>query len=164
MRLLGRLILVPLALLLAIPAGIMALAAAALLDPAAGELARALLWGAATSVADTWAEGDAEVVWSFASGGGLASAILVAPPLFVALVGEVIGLRALAFYAGGTGALTAALPWLMRQGERPSAAGEGRVTLALFLVGACAGLVYWLIAGRSAGVARPINAPAPSRS
>ena len=28
--------------------------------------------------------------------------------------------------------------------------GEGRVTLALFLCGAMAGLAYWLVAGRSA--------------
>ncbi|MFC6789775.1 hypothetical protein ACFQE0_09205 [Methylobacterium komagatae] len=46
----------------------------------------------------------------------------------------------------------------MRGSPRPAASGlaaaEARLTLILFVVGGCAGLVYWMIAGRSAG-----NAP-----
>ena len=85
-------------------------------------------------------------------------AILVAPPALVAVIGEVLGWRALLWYAGGSGALTALLPWLgrarsgMARATEAALPAEGRITLILFLTGAASGLVYWAIAGRSAGV------------
>ena len=72
----------------------------------------------------------------------------------------------LLWYGAGCGLLTAALPWLTRGAVRSRDTGrnsglnpdllaaEARLTLILFVVGAGAGLVYWLIAGRSAGFVR----------
>jgi hypothetical protein len=53
----------------------------------------------------------------------------------------------------GCGLLTAALPWLGRGAARLGSAplAEARLTAVLFLAGAAAGLVYWLVAGRHAG-------------
>jgi hypothetical protein len=74
------------------------------------------------------------------------------PPIFVALVGEIAGIRSFIWYGFGTGALTAIIPWISR-GESVDAipGAEARLTMLLFLAGAAAGLTYWLVAGRSAG-------------
>jgi hypothetical protein len=74
------------------------------------------------------------------------------------------------WYAGGAGAVTALLPWLgrARVGRFAEAAlqAEGRITALLFLTGATTGLVYWAIAGRSAGRRRVglEGAPAAGRA
>jgi hypothetical protein len=85
----------------------------------------------------------------------LSTTLLILPPAFFALIGEIAGLRSFVWYGLGTGALTAALPWLGRSGERwsngPDLGAEARITTLLFLTGAVAGLTYWLVAGRSAG-------------
>lgn len=162
MRLLGRLVLVPLGLLFAIPGGVMALGTAAILDPIMAEFARIVLWSGAFALADSFADGDLVGQGRAAAAFGWAATLLVAPPVFVALVGEVAGLRALAWHAGGTGLVTALLPWLMRGRMAQPSAGEGHLTLILFGVGAIAGAIYWLIAGRSAGIVRPLNGPASS--
>ena len=92
------------------------------------------------------------------------AALFVLPPAFVALLGEILGLRSFVWYGFGCGALTAALPWLHRGSERWSQSGalgaEGRLTALLFVTGAVAGLTYWLVAGRTAG----LTVPASSKS
>jgi hypothetical protein len=96
---------------------------------------------------------------------GLAKALFVllfVPPALVGLGGEVLGRRGLVWYGAGCGLLTAALPWLTRGAVRAGGgthdasllAAEARLTLILFVVGASAGLVYWLVAGRHAGFTR----------
>ena len=74
---------------------------------------------------------------------------------FVALVGEVAGLRRLAWYAGATGLLTAVIPWLLRGSARVASPAELHVGFVLALTGAVAGLFYWMVAGRSAGRRAP---------
>jgi len=65
----------------------------------------------------------------------------------------VTGTRSLIYYGLVTGLITAAIPWLMRGGyvETPALEAEWRITALLFVTGAVAGFVYWLITGRSAG-------------
>lgn len=164
MRWLARLVLLPLGLLFAIPAGLLALAIAAVLDPITSDLARIVVWTGAMALADAAADGEAAISWGQASALGWASTLLVAPPVFTALIGEVAGLRSPVWYGGATGALTAAMPWLMRGRAASPAPAEMHLTLVLFAVGASAGLVYWLIAGRGAGAPRPLSAPAASGS
>jgi hypothetical protein len=168
MRLLGRLfLLVPLALLFAIPAGMMALGAVAVFDPVvalfSGEVVFAGMW----SLLDRLSAVDdpAPIIeGAFAGLGKAAATLLVAPPLFVGAVGEVAGLRSLVWYAGGTGTITAAIPWVVRASERTPTPEEVHITLALLVTGAAAGLVYWLIAGQSAGARRPLpRDAAPAR-
>jgi hypothetical protein len=166
MRLLGRLLLGAFALVLAIPAGAVALTLALLLDPGANAwLTNGALAGFDTAMGDLAAGLPPEGFLLLVA--GLAQALFVllcVPPALVGLVGEVLGRRGLLWYGAGCGLLTAALPWLVRGASRPGtsglAAAEARLTLILFVVGGCAGLVYWLIAGRSAGGARETLEPA----
>lgn len=161
MNVLGRLFAASLALLLAIPAGAGVLVLALVLDPVAGAwLTAGALAGLEGALADLSAglppEGLALLL------AGLVRVLfwlLVVPPVLVAAAGETLRLRGLAWYGLGCGLLTAALPWLGRGAVRPGSAplAEARLTAILFLAGAGAGLVYWLIAGRhgSADEERP---------
>lgn len=160
MRFLSRLLLGVVALLLAILAGSAALMLALLLDPAANAwLTRGALAGLDSALGDLSAGLPPEGFLLLMAGLAKALfALLFVPPALVAVAGEALGRRGLVWYGGGCGLLTAALPWLVRGSPRPGAPGlavaEARLTLILFVVGSCAGLVYWLVAGRSAG-----NAP-----
>lgn len=164
MHALGRLFLGALALVFAVPAGFGVLVMALLLDPAAQAwLTGGALAGLDMALSDLSAGLPPEGLVLFVA--GLAQALfvlLVVPPALVGLCGEVLGRRGLLWYGAGSGALTAALPWLTRgvlrsgeAGANPSLlAAEARLTVILFVVGASAGLVYWLIAGRGAGLVR----------
>ncbi|MGU3285888.1 hypothetical protein [Methylobacterium mesophilicum] len=164
MHLLGRLILGAFALLLAVPAGAGILVLALLIDPSANAwLTGGALAGVDMALSDLSAGLPPEALVLLVA--GLAQALFVllfVPPALVGFAGEVFGRRGLLWYGAGIGILTAALPWLARGGVRPAAAGadpgllaaEARLTLILFVVGAGAGLVYWLVAGRGAGFSR----------
>ena len=164
MHLLGRLILGAFALLLAVPAGFAVLVLAVLVDPAAQAwLTGGALAGLDMALSDLSAGLPPEGVVLFVA--GLAEALFVllfVPPALVGLGGEVLRRRGLVWYGAGCGLLTAALPWLTRGAVRAGGgtrdagllAAEARLTLILFVVGASAGLVYWLVAGRRAGFTR----------
>ncbi|KAA2232156.1 hypothetical protein F0L46_25065 [Salinarimonas soli] len=144
----------------AVPAGAVVLVLGALAEPAAREL---LLSGGLAFLDALFTEasqgGAPELLAGSVAYGvwALTMTIVVAPPAFTALIGEVVGTRSFIWYGGACGLTTALLPWLMRsRGTLAGLAGaEGRLTALLFLSGAVAGLVYWLIAGRSAGPAPP---------
>jgi len=157
-RFLGRAFLFLFGLLLAIPAGLVALAIGIAVEPAAQELIATLgIAGFEEFIADLLDDG----VRGTAPGGfflrlwAVSSALLVLPPTLVALIGEIAGTRSFVWYGFGCGALTAALPWLSRASERlagtDALGAEARITALLFVAGAVAGLTYWLVAGRSAG-------------
>jgi hypothetical protein len=148
---------VPFALLVALAAGTVFFLIAALADPVMAALAGQSLFVGFWSLMDAilGSENPDAVVADALSGVGRLTLILfVLPPVFVAVLGEVIGLRRLAWYAGGTGLLAAAMPWLLRGSPRIASPDELRVSLVLGLTGAVAGSVYWLVAGRGAGAAR----------
>lgn len=157
MRLLGRLLLGAFALVLAIPCGVLVLTAGALIDPVSRDLVGHLGIVAAITALVDLASGvapDIALLALLAFTKALAT-LLVLPPTLGAVIGEMLHLRAPAWYAGASGLLTASLPWLVRRGTGPSSrqdalAAEGRVMAVLFLAGAASGLVYWLVAGRSA--------------
>jgi hypothetical protein len=164
-RFLGRLILFLIALILAIPAGTVTLAIGMIMEPTAHELI-ARIGVAIMDALFTEAIGDGaadpfvrDVLFSLWF---LSLVLLIAPVGFVALIGETTGRRSFVFYSGFTGILTAAIPWLMRGGfvQTPAIAAEMRLTGLLFLTGAVAGLVYWIIAGRTAGRRREVPPPA----
>ena len=154
MRLVGRLFLIPFALLLAISASTLFLALAAILDPGVGIFAAKVIWTGLWTLAqslDALDEAGTLPGDAFAGFQNVAASLILAPPTFVALVGEVAGWRAFLWYSCATGAITAALPWLARAASRPATGEELHITAALFLAGAAAGAVYWLLAGQSAG-------------
>ena len=110
----SRAVLFCLGLVFAIPAGFMTLAVGTLIEPAARELVTELgLAGADALLSDLWHGGPA----AFDAAGvlvglwALSAALLILPPAFVALVGEIAGFRSFALVHGfGTGLFTAALP------------------------------------------------------
>ena len=167
MRLIGRLVfLIPLALLFAIPAGMLALGTAAVFDPVVALFSGEVVWAGLWSLMDRLSAVDdpAPVIEGAFTGLSKAAAtLLVAPPLFVGVVGELAGLRSALWYGGATGVVTAAIPWVVRASERAPTPEEIHITLALFATGAAAGLVYWIIAGQNAGGRRASigNTPAP---
>lgn len=167
---LGRLLAVATALLMAVACGAIALGVGVALDPALRELLGALGLSGLEAVLSDLAEGyapDPGMIEGAVSLGRAVLLLVAVPPALNAVVGEVLGWRSLAWYGGATGLLTALLPWLMRGGAGPAAAGigagEGRVTAILFCAGGIAGLVYWLGAGRFAGRGPVTTWAAPRR-
>jgi hypothetical protein len=157
-RFLGRVLLFLLGLLLAIPAGLVALTVGIALEPAAQDLIAALgMAGFEDFLSDLWDGGMLEAMPGgvFIRLWALSATLLILPPALVALIGEIAGTRSFVWYGFGCGALTAALPWIGRGSERLAdgnvLGAEARITALLFLTGAAAGLTYWLVAGRSAG-------------
>ncbi|KMO11628.1 hypothetical protein [Methylobacterium platani] len=150
----GRLLAIGSALLMAIACGAVALAVGVAMDPALRDILGQLGLSGLEAVLSDLAEGyapDPGMVEGALSLGRAVLLLVAVPPVLNAVVGEVLGWRALAWYGGATGLLTALLPWLMRGAGGPAGAGEGRVTAILFCAGGIAGLVYWLAAGRFAG-------------
>lgn len=139
-RVLGRLILVPLGLLLG------ALAAMAVVLTLGLEHVTVLLSGQ---------RGDldrVEAVIDLAFGlFNIAAVATAVPALLVVIVGEVARIRSSLFYVAGGGGALALIPFLSRMG---GATGEamalGRVWVVLATAGFAGGLIYWLIAGRTA--------------
>ena len=174
MRLLGRVLLLLFGLLLAIPTGLSVLLVGIALEPAAQDLLGALgLAGFEAVYSELWRGGAPESVSAdlLVGAWAVSTTILLLPPAVVAVVGEAAGTRSFVWYGFGCAALTAALPWLARASgplrEHGAVAAEGRLTALLFLSGAASGLMYWLVAGRSAGRKKPpaagavrLNAPA----
>jgi hypothetical protein len=168
MRLVARLFLLFLGLVIAIPFGLAAMAIGIALEPTARELVGTLGFATLWQILADLAAGDLpdeRAVALFTAFSTAALALLVAPPALVAIIGEVLGWRAFLWYAVATGAVTAALPWAGRarfglaRFSEAALQAEGRITLVLFVTGAVAGAVYWLVAGRSAGPARSHAAP-----
>jgi hypothetical protein len=151
--LLRWLLLIPFALVCALAAGSFAFLLASLLDPVLAQIAGETLFVGFWALVDAVfaVEDPAVAVEGAASAlGEVLFTFFVVAPGFVALVGEIVGTRALLWYAGAGAVLSGAMPWLMRDATTGTLE-EWHVSLALALAGAVAGLVYWLIAGRSAG-------------
>ena len=152
---LRRLFAVPFGLLLAVSASSLFLAVACVVDPVMGSFAGEALWVGFWRLLDAVfaVEDPGPVVDSTLSAvARLLAAVLLASMILVALVSEVIGARGALWQVGGTALLTGALPWLARGGARPATAEEIRIAAILALTGAVAGFVYWLAAGRGAGL------------
>jgi hypothetical protein len=159
---LGRVLLAVFALILAIPAGALALTVGVLLDPTfretLGELGLVGLFAGLSDLAQGLPPDVAVMaVLLFAQA---LSLLLILPPTLAALFGETLGLRSPFWYGGATGGLTALLPWLARGGPPPAAGSaaagaEARLAVILLITGVVSGLVYWLIAGRSVGARMP---------
>lgn len=154
MRWLWRLVAVPFGLMFAVTASGLFLVGASVADPVMASFAGEALFVGFWSVIDAALAADDPspiVDATLADAGRVLATVLLAPPLFVALVSEVLGARRLVWHAGATAVVTGALPWLVRGGARTATPEEVRISIILALAGAVAGFVYWLIAGRRAG-------------
>jgi len=148
--------LVPFALALAIAAGALFLLVAAVADPLFGNIVAVVLetgwWSLFDALVDADGGGLPRLDGAFAAAGKIAFALLVLPPLAVALVSEAIGARSFVWQIGATALITGAMPFLARGVGRAPSPEEMHIAFVLFLAGAVSGAVYWLIAGRRAGL------------
>lgn len=84
--------------------------------------------------------------------GGAASMLSVVPGLIVVIVGEAAGIRSAVYYVLGGGAALAAIPLLGQMAAAEAIALPSATVMQVFATaGFAAGLVYWLLAGRTAG-------------
>ncbi len=171
-----RLILVPTGLILAFAAGFIFLLIAGLAEPAARKVLEGVGWVFLLAVRSDAMQGDppgsflvlfTKIIW------WATVAVVVAPMLITALIGEAARLRSFIWYVGAPAVLTAAIPWLARSVRvagssaiRDAAArsvetqaDEARLALLLFLSGALSGFIYWAVAGRDVGVKAQASAP-----
>jgi hypothetical protein len=151
---LRRLIVMSFGFAIAVGVGALFLVVAALFDPATRESGLATVMAGLFAVLDeALNDGDPEqaaaalgfMVWA------AIVATCVAPLAVAALIGEAAGARSLAWYAGSSGVLAGAAPWIARAArglERAQSVNEaeGRLALLFFLTGALTGAIYWLIA------------------
>jgi hypothetical protein len=158
------LLLIPFALLIAIGASSFFFLVAAMIDPLMATLTGETLFVGFWNFIDAVFSSDdpgpimADTLLAI---GRIAFTLLIFPPLLIAIISEVIGMRSLLWHALATGALTAAVPWILRGAARVANPAELHVSLVLGLTGAVAGFVYWAIAGRDSG-GRPSPSETPS--
>jgi hypothetical protein len=138
MRLVGRLIVVPLALLLAALAG-----GFTLLTLGQEQMVKALHAGASDEAMFGLLGALLKI------GLVLLSPQILAVPLLIGIGGEVARIRSASFYVAAFGAFAAAIPLLGR--VAPETAGSVPLWALFATAGFAGGIVYWLIAGRSAG-------------
>jgi hypothetical protein len=154
MRIFGRLILIPLAILLASFVAGTFLVVAGFAQP---QIGGAITDGAIITIRTLFESllEDGEAVDRFARlSKGLTTltlAVLFLPVVLVAAVSEVFNLRWWFVQALGAAFLTALLPWAMLPTVIGGTALASSLTGLLAATGALAGSIYWMIAGKSAG-------------
>ncbi len=84
------------------------------------------------------------------SGGILASGLTAIPALAVVVIGEVARIRASLYYIVGGGLALVAIPILARLGSQSVALPEVVVMQVCATAGFAGGWIYWLLAGRKA--------------
>ncbi|MEL6374526.1 MAG: hypothetical protein AAFR04_11225 [Pseudomonadota bacterium] len=138
MHALGRLIMVPLGMVLAAFATLFVLTTLGL--ERATQAAQSEDW------ITTWFTTGID---TFLQGQFLASPVTLVPALALVAVGEVGRIRSALYYVFGGGVALMAVPFLVRLGENHSFATSA-VWQVFATAGFAGGLVYWLIAGRRA--------------
>jgi hypothetical protein len=151
----ARLILVPLALCLAAAGAFVALVIGVFANPELAGLWAALAerildTAAAAAMGDT--RGAVQMAALAAASWKLILGVILAPCLIVAVVSEVFGLRSGLVQVLGAAALSAAVPFAMLPQTLSGTGMPPALLTALAVAGAVAGMLYWLVAGRSAGI------------
>ena len=154
LRIIGRLILVPLGVLLAAVAGVVFIGLSAFFSPAAG----VLLWGAAKAAIALFFRVFTDPAWVAETGMDRMAqfaralfAALTVPAVLVGVTAEMFAIRSGLAQIAAAALLAALIPFLMLGGAL-AATGVQTAILGLFaLTGAVAGAVYWLVAGHRAG-------------
>jgi hypothetical protein len=153
-RLLGRLILIPLAILIAAFAAGSFLVVAGFTQPQiGGAVTDAAITTLRTLVDSLMQDGEAVDRFARLAQGvtTLTLAVLFLPVAIVAAAAEVFGIRWWIVQALGAALLAALLPWAMLPNLMTGAPLASSLTGVLAATGALAGTIYWMIAGRGAG-------------
>ncbi len=151
-----RLMVVLFGFLVAVSAGMLFLPFAALFDPDVRDAGFATVFSSFFAMIDEALNDRAPQMAASAFFYVLRAVLIatcVAPLAVAALIGEVAGVRAWAWYAGASGFLAAAAPWIARAAQGSPRVGqmtelEGRIALLFFLTGVFSGSIYWLITRR----------------
>ena len=154
---LRRLIVAGFAFLIASGVGAILLLLAALFDPTLRETGFILAMNGIFYILDeVITQGDpANPLAAVLDGAqAIAIAVCVAPLAVAAAIGEALEVREPVWYAGVSGVLAGASPWIARAAlglDRGRAATpiETRIALLFFLTGVFTGALYWLIAVRN---------------
>jgi hypothetical protein len=144
------LILIPFALLIAISASGTFFLIASMVDPVMALLTGDTLFVGFWSLVDAVFAADDPgpiVEDAFLAVGRIMFTLLIFPPLLIAVISEVLGMRSLLWHTLATAVLTAAVPWILRGDARIATPAELHVSLVLGLTGAVAGFIYWAIVG-----------------
>ncbi len=83
-------------------------------------------------------------------GWDLLAGISILPALVVVIVGEIVHIRSWLYYMIGGGAALASMPLLARMGQGAAEMPPAALWQVLATAGFIGGLVYWLVAGRRA--------------
>ncbi|PVE24500.1 hypothetical protein DC522_10465 [Microvirga sp. KLBC 81] len=161
------LLLIPFALLIAVGMSSLFFFIASMVDPLMATLTGETLFVGFWNLVDAVFSSDDPgpiVADAMLTVGRIMFTLLVLPPLVIAVISEVLKMRSLIWYALATGALTAAVPWILRGAARVQNPEELHVSAILGLTGAVAGFIYWAIAGRDAGGRSPSTSQMPSGS
>jgi hypothetical protein len=153
-RLLGRMILIPLAILIAAFAAGSFLVVAGFTQPQiGGAVTDAAITTLRTLVDSLMQDGEAVDRFARLAQGvtTLTLAVLFLPVAIVAAAAEVFGIRWWIVQALGAALLAALLPWAMLPNLMTGAPLASSLTGVLAATGALAGTIYWMIAGRGAG-------------
>jgi hypothetical protein len=153
-RLLGRLILIPLAILIAAFAAGSFLVVAGFAQPQiGGAVTDAAITTLRTLVDSLMQDGEAIDRFARLAQGvtTLTLAVLFLPVAIVAAAAEVFGIRWWIVQALGAALLAALLPWAMLPNLMTGTVLASSLTGVLAATGALAGTIYWMIAGRGAG-------------
>jgi hypothetical protein len=160
MRFLGRMILIPLAIVLAAFTAGCFLVISGFVQPQLGGAVTEAAITTVRTLAESLVE-DGEAIDRFARlARGLSTltiSVLLLPVALVAAVTEVFSMRWWVVQALGAALLTALIPWATLptlMGTTPIASA---LTGLLAATGALSGSIYWMIAGRSAG-SEPLSA------
>jgi len=81
----------------------------------------------------------------------LTTGLTIIPALLVVFIGEVARIRSVLYYVAGGGLALAAVPLLARMGQVSSSVPADQIVWQVFATaGFAGGFVYWLLAGRNA--------------
>lgn len=92
-----------------------------------------------------------EIATLLEQGALLASALSVVPALLVVIIGEVARIRSALYYTVGGGIALGAAPFLISMAELGTVGSSAPIVWQVMATaGFCGGFVYWLLAGRTA--------------
>lgn len=151
---LRRLLLIAFGFLIASGSGVLALVIAALLDPATLETGLIVAMNGIFYIFDeAMKSGDPgdTIAALFDGARAIAIAVCIAPLALAVTIGEAVDARQPIWYAGVSGVLAGASPWIARAAlgldkAREATPVETRLALLFFLTGVFTGALYWLIA------------------
>lgn len=158
MRFLGRLILIPLAIAIAAFCALLFLGIVGMTRPEIAQAIAETAYQTMDRLFRTALEGQDAIrqyAMNFVLFSRFVIVVLVLPVTLVAVIAEVFAFRAYLFHALAAALLTAAMPFALLPDLIQGFTYASPATGLLAATGALAGTIYWMLAGRGAGMDPP---------